>query len=252
MTYIAKLTCLFLTFCLCLASPLLADEDAYQRQPGDHQVHYRDLHGPALEELLRPSELSAYYTALAEDDCNSAYALLTNAYALAFPDDPHPGSSPRAKVDWKVYIAYYYYLELALCLELRQLGEARQQIARDGLEIERVSEDRLRTDLWNGKRKPHPVSRLDSAFWTLFTLARRGHGPTILALVNLSEEGDVIRFTKEFQYFSVLLTRILGVDTPELDELAARTAARLDNETELEIQRQAGNKKFTFSEEWLE
>ena len=246
-------TYLCLTFCLFLANaPLLADEDAYQRQPGDHQVHYRDLHGPALEELLRPSELSAYYTALAEDDCNSAYALLTNAYALEFPDEPHPGSSIKATVDWDVYIAPHYYMDLALCLELRQISEARQQIARDGLEVERLSEARFMSGLWNGKRKPRPVSNLDSAFRGLLILSGRKHGPTVLALVKLSEEGEVIRFTNEYQYYGVLRARIFGVDSVELDELTARAAARLDPATRREIEQQAENAIYTFSDIMLE
>ena len=243
-------TYLCLTFCLFMANaPLLADEDSFQRQPGGHQVHYLDSRGLPVNELLNLDELKTYNAALVENNCDAAYTLLTNAYALAFPKDP-PSRFKCMDNDrlGRLCCARDHYPELVICEDQRQIRDARTHIEREGISLERISENRLMTS----QTKPWPIFEFGSALRYLILLAKRPYGPAILALVKLSEEGEVIRFTREFQYYAVLRTHTLAVNTAELEELTELAAGRIDLETRLEIKRQADKARFSYSNLWLE
>lgn len=212
------------------------------------QLYYKSDRGLDAEALLGEEQLRMYREALEVDDCDLAYAPLANAYAVAYPEEPFPGTILYSHIDWIIYVSYENFPELAFCLAMRELREARAAIIREGIEFERFN-----TEYYSGLGVDiRPISDLVNAFRGFFRLATRGYPPVYLALVRLSDEGDILRFTKEFQYYMVLQARNLGTDTAELREMTARAAARLDTGTIVELERQVANGEFTYSNDWLE
>jgi len=227
-----------------------ADEDETGIIPEwlvDRQIHYRSDRGLPLNALLSPGEIESYRKALSGDACDPAYELLANAYANAYPEEPHPASGFEARTNWEIYVVPNQYPELALCLELRHLGELRAQLARDGIRMDPLSWEDLGAPQVNDT-----VRSITISVWQLFFLVRNRYLPAAMAMLRLSEEGEIIRFTREFQYYMTLRTRILGTDTAELREMTDRATARLDAGTIVELRQQATNGEFTYSDDWLE
>ncbi|MBL4756769.1 MAG: hypothetical protein JKY32_03755 [Rhizobiales bacterium] len=229
------------------ASPGLAVDTWYPAYES-HQRYYKSDNGLRANEILDEDGFRDYQSSIAVDDCDPAYALLANAYAKTYPEEPHPGFDIISGANWDVFVTFDNFPELAFCLEMRQLREARAAIVREEIEFERYFED-----LYFGDQTyPRPVTNLADAFHGLSLLAGRRYLPAYLALLRLSDEGEIIRYTKEFQYYLALRTRDLGLNTEEVADITARAAARLDAETIAELTREAEDGHFTYSKEWLE
>ncbi|MBL4756064.1 MAG: hypothetical protein JKY32_00035 [Rhizobiales bacterium] len=214
----------------------------------DHSVFYRTHEGKPVAELLSSGELSDYREALEVEDCDAAYALLTNAYAIAYPGNPHPGTTRKSSRDWERNVAIEHYPEIVFCTQMRNLREARAAIERDNIYYERFSTERMMTT----RQRPKPLFDLDMAFWGLLTLARHEYPPAFLALAGLSDEGEVIRFTEEYQYYTLLRAANMGIASSELDELTSRASANLTPAVRAELRQRADNKNFDRSLDWLE
>jgi len=234
---------LSLGLCLVSASSFAVDTDFDPLR--DRTVFYRSHEGKPVAELLGEAGQSVYWEAIEAEDCDAAYAVLTNAYANAYPGEPHPGTTRKSLRDWESNVAFDRYPEIIFCTTMRDLREARAAIERENIYVDRFSIERM----WTTRRVPPPISDLDMAFRDLLTLARREYPPAFLALARLSDEGEVIRFTKEFQYYTLLRAENLG---SELDELTTRAAARLDPATRAELRQRADNRNFDRSLDWLE
>ncbi len=216
------------------AAPLIAGESEDALDPyADRQIYYRAENQPALNDLLGAAELEAYRAALAADDCDPAYALLTNAYARHFPDAPHPGSSWLDETTWIGLVGMRHYPELSLCIYLRDIRETSAEIDRLGLEIPRYKGV---TDRANFSKI---VILRNYALSMLMSFTGQDFAPAFLALARLSEDGKVIRFTSEYQYFLALRARHFGLDTRELDDLIRATEKRLDSDAIPELRRRA-------------
>ncbi|MBL4756620.1 MAG: hypothetical protein JKY32_02935 [Rhizobiales bacterium] len=241
---------LFLLFPL-LATSLWAAPgfaaDTFSLPYEDRQVYYKSDRGMDIRELLGEEAFQIYSAALETKNCDPAYALLANAYANAYPDEPHPGSDFSSRLDWEVSIISRHYRGLALCLELRDLGELQAKLAREGVQMEPLSQSDLGA--------PHDNDTVTSIIVSVLLLsgmAGNGYTPAAMAMLRLSEEGEVFRFTQAFRYYVALRLRIRGLDTEEVADITARAAARLDAETIAELTRQAADGHFIYSGEWLE
>jgi hypothetical protein len=221
--------------------------DPWSRPYEDRQEYYKSDRAMDIRELLSEEAFQIYSAALEAENCDPAYALLANAYANAYPDEPHPGSDFSSRLDWEVYIISHHYRRLALCLELRDLGELRAKLAREGVQMEPLSQCDL-----GASHDNDTVTSIIVRVLLLSGMAGNGYTPAAMAMLRLSEEGEVFRFTQAFRYYVALRLRIRGLDTEEVADITARAAARLDADTIADLTRQAEDGHFTYSSEWLE
>ncbi len=211
------------------------------------QLHYRSDRDLGLEKLFDESEIEAYRNALSDGECDPAYALLANAYSEYYPNEPHPGSGNTPRRNWEIYVVHDHYPGLALCLELRDLAELRAKLVRDGIQMEPLSQSDLAAPQNNDT-----IRFIINRIHILGGLAQNGYAPAAMAMLRLSEEGEVIRFTSAFRFYVAKRLQERGIDTEEIANITARAAARLGAEAIAELTHQAEDGHFTYSSEWLE
>ncbi len=114
-----------------MLAPLHAQNGKSRYDPYlDPHYFYMSENQPPIEELLGEEDLNTYKEALDAGDCDPAFALLLNAYARVFPEEPHPGWNARTRFWWYINVGMDLYPDVCQCNFMRDIRETSAEIAR--------------------------------------------------------------------------------------------------------------------------
>ncbi len=230
--------------------------------------------------LFDAGTYAAYQQALEREECDAAMDLLAPAFVRAYPRAPDIGEGRRTSeasraewvqealkakkegkpidrnkdrerilhhmemqshfIAWTVRVLPGSYPEMAFCNAMQKLKAAQNEIASLGLDAPRYGD--LRDALHHPSRQyPAPVDRRNGAIGELFNLSDRyRYVPASLALLELSQQGQALRFVPAYQYYFLnYLVAHADVPAARVADMLAAAAEKLPDAKRRELDEQA-------------
>ncbi len=204
-------------------------------------TYWRAFKAKPARDVLDAEGFKAYQRALRQADCDTALALLSNAFPAAHPRAPDILNDRDHFARWEQVIVPQQYLELSLCGTNREIQESQTEIEHQGLVVGRYQ------DGWDfslrGRDQPVPLVLRNHGIESL--IHDRDYPPALLALVKLSHEGKVVRFIPEYQYYLLQRFLLLGGERDQVADMLTAAEARLLPSQMDDLKRQAQAGEYT-------
>ncbi len=198
-------------------------------------TYWRAFEPKPVREMLDSGSFEIYERALDQGDCDTAFALFANAFPVAHPRAPNFMDDKEHFRIWKSSILVLHYPEMRFCRSSRGIREGQAEIERLGIVIGRYQEG------WefSSRRKHQSLPILHRNYGIASLIELDSYPPALLALARLSQEGKIVRFIPEYQYY--LLQRLLlsGGERDQLTDMLAAAEATLQPSQMEDLKRQA-------------